>query len=133
MEFEDISDEDMAKIFNEMSNQSHKKQQKEVVYTELPEQQKSSKKRVSPERKIDLHGMRVHEALNHVEQFIKNCHLDRIQFALIITGKGRHSAEQGSEGVLKKNVRNWLENHHITFQDAPRRLGGQGAFWIKFY
>ena len=133
MEFDQISDEEMEAVFDSISDQDHQKKQKEITYTESPEHKKSSSKKKCPQRRIDLHGLHVEEALNRVEQFIKNCHLDQIQFALIITGKGLHSQIESNEGVLKRNVRIWLERHHIIFQDAPRHLGGSGAFWIKFH
>ncbi len=136
---EEISDEDMEDVFNRIPDHQL---QKDSIYTEplnpqkltsskAHKSQKPTSKKTYPQRRIDLHGLYVHEALAQVERFVQSCYLDQIQFALIITGKGSHSPT--GEGVIRRQVRHWLEHRHINFTDAPRHLGGSGAFWLKFY
>ena len=86
-----------------------------------------------PDDHIDLHGKTREEAIMTVQNFVKTSHAQRHRHILIITGKGQHS--QNQEPVLKIEVTHWLKkNGHAylkEFHDAPPRLGGSGAIWIK--
>jgi len=105
-------------------------------------QQTSSKKTIStlrdslkrPDDEIDLHGKTREEAIKIVQNFVIYCFEKRFRSALIITGKGQHSAEK--EPILKKEVKLWLERNgdsYITdFHEAPPRFGGSGAIWLNF-
>ena len=87
-----------------------------------------------PQDEIDLHGKTRDEAIKIVQKFVFDCFQKNLRSALIITGKGHHSAEKGP--VLKKEVKLWLERNgdsYISdFHEAPPRFGGSGALWINF-
>ena len=87
-----------------------------------------------PDDEIDLHGKTRDEAIKIVQKFVIDCYQKNFRSALIITGKGHHSAEKAP--VLKREVKLWLERNgdsYITdFQEAPPRFGGSGAIWLNF-
>ena len=87
-----------------------------------------------PDDEIDLHGKTRDEAIKIVQKFVIDCYHKNLSSALIITGKGQHSAEK--EPVLKKEVKFWLERNgesYISdFHEAPQRFGGSGAIWLNF-
>ena len=119
---------------------------KDMPYKETPSEQNaeqnSSKKSRSltrdslqrPDDVIDLHGKTRDEAIKIVQKFVIDCYQKKFRSALIITGKGHHSAEKVP--VLKREVKLWLERNgksYITdFQEAPSRFGGSGAIWLNF-
>ena len=84
--------------------------------------------------KFDLHGETRDEAIKIVQKFVIDCYQKNFRSALIITGKGHHSAKNAP--VLKKEVKLWLERNgdsYISdFQEAPPRFGGSGAIWLNF-
>ena len=87
-----------------------------------------------PDDEIDLHGKTRDEAIKIVQKFVIDCYQKNLRSALIITGKGHHSAEK--DPVLKREVMLWLERNgdaYITdYQEAPPRFGGSGAIWLNF-
>ena len=106
-----------------------------------PEQTSNKKSRSStrdslkrPDDEIDLHGKTRDEAIKIVQKFVIDCYQKNFRSALIITGKGHHSAENAP--VLKREVRLWLERNGDAylsdFQEAPPRFGGSGAIWLNF-
>ena len=106
-----------------------------------PEQTSNKKSRSStrdslkrPDDEIDLHGKTRDEAIKIVQKFVIDCYQKNFRSALIITGKGHHSAENAP--VLKREVRLWLERNGDAylsdFQEAPLRFGGSGAIWLNF-
>ena len=115
---------------------------KDVPDKETQSKQTSNKKSRSstrdslkrPDDEIDLHGETRDEAIKIVQKFVIDCYQKNFRSALIITGKGHHSAEKAP--VLKKEVNLWLERNgasYITdFQEAPPRFGGSGAIWLNF-
>ena len=115
---------------------------KDVPDKEPPPEQTSSKKTRSsardsvkrPDDEIDLHGKTRDEAIKMVQKFVIDCYQKNFRSALIITGKGHHSAENAP--VLKREVRLWLERNGDAylsdFQEAPPRFGGSGAIWLNF-
>ena len=115
---------------------------KDVPDEEIQPEQTSNKKSRSstrdslkrPDDEIDLHGKTRDEAIKIVQKFVIDCYQKNFRSALIITGKGHHSAEKGP--VLKREVKLWLERNgdsYITdFQEAPPRFGGSGAIWLNF-
>ena len=115
---------------------------KDVPDKEISTEQTSNKKSRSstrnslkrPDDEIDLHGKTRDEAIKMVQKFIIDCYQKNLRSALIITGKGHHSAEKSP--VLKREVKLWLERNggsYITdFQEAPPRFGGSGAIWLNF-
>ena len=129
----DQNDDLMKQIFENV---------KDVPDEEIPAEQTSSKKSRSstrdslkrPDDEIDLHGKTRDEAIKIVQKFVIECYQKNLRSALIITGKGHHSAEKGP--VLKREVKLWLERNgysYITdFHEAPPRFGGSGAIWLNF-
>lgn len=85
---------------------------------------------------LDLHGLRVSEALVKLQNFLKN-QPSRVKKILIIHGKGHHSENQ--EGVLKEAVQTWLRKHKNPnsrikdFSLAKPNQGGSGAtlVWLS--
>jgi DNA-nicking Smr family endonuclease len=78
---------------------------------------------------LDLHGMTREEALRSVRDFIRNCARSGRRKALVVHGKGNHSA---LGAVLPGLVRREVENHPdvADFGPAEPENGGAGALWI---
>ncbi|SRR5581483_6301833 len=94
------------------------------------------------EARLDLHGMRQKEAHSALRRFLKSAQGKGYRHVLVITGKGTEpdagrSFFAGEErGVLRQAVPHWLaapELAHIvvSFSPAPRRLGGEGALYVR--
>jgi len=87
-----------------------------------------------PDAELDLHGKTREESIMMVQNFVMTCHANKFRSALIITGKGHHSGNQGP--VLKREVQLWLERNGKQylrdFHTAPGRFGGSGAIWLNF-
>ncbi len=58
---------------------------------------------------VDLHGLRVPEALTRVEESIETAKTQGITRLRIVCGKGRGSP--GGVGVLREAVAGWLDAH----------------------
>ena len=89
-----------------------------------------SKGNVNIDDKLDLHGFRELEANNLLEEFINNSFENGKRLLLVITGKG-----QKGEGVIKKNIINWLNaknirNKILAVNHASNKHGGSGALYI---
>ena len=86
-----------------------------------------------PDAELDLHGKTREESIMMVQNFVMTCHANQVRTALIITGKGHHSGNQGP--VLKREVQLWLERNGKQylkdFHTAPGRFGGSGAIWLN--
>ena len=85
-----------------------------------PEQTSNKKSRSStgdstkrPDDEIDLHGKTRDEAIKIVQKFVIDCYQKNFRSALIITGKGHHSAEKAP--VLKMEVKLWLERNGDSY------------------
>jgi len=87
----------------------------------------------SPDAELDLHGKTREESIMMVQNFVMTCHANQFRTALIITGKGHHSGNQGP--VLKREVQLRLERNGKQylkdFHTAPARFGGSGAIWLN--
>ena len=75
---------------------------------------------------IDLHGKRVDDALEILDDYISRCLIAGYDEVLIKHGIG--------SGVLSKVVKEFLERHKKvrSFSDAPPQSGGFGAKIVKF-
>ena len=86
-----------------------------------------------PDAELDLHGKTREESIMMVQNFVMTCHANQFRTALIITGKGHHSGNQGP--VLKREVQLWLERNGKQylkdFHTAPGLFGGSGAIWLN--
>jgi DNA-nicking Smr family endonuclease len=99
--------------------------------------------RAEIEARVDLHGMRQHEAHAALRRFLVSCQGRGLRYVLIITGKGKamgpaadHIGEADRErGVLKRNVPRWLEEPDlralvVSFTTAAIQHGGEGAIYV---
>ena len=79
------------------------------------------------EARIDLHGMRQHEAHQALRDFILRAQSQGYRCVLVITGKG-----EGGEGVLRRNVPGWLSQMPgiLKAQEAQPKDGGFGALYV---
>jgi len=80
---------------------------------------------------IDLHGLRVPEALAAVERALRHAEGNGASKIRIVCGKGLGSV--GGKGVLREAVAGWLEHH--GYQGRYRRDvsadGRDGALWVE--
>lgn len=85
-----------------------------------------------PEETLDLHGKTLDEALRSLERFVANARGNHLSIVLVVTGKGLHSED--GRGVLKDAVESWLRSQDEktirAFREAPRDLGGRGAYLL---
>jgi DNA-nicking Smr family endonuclease len=97
---------------------------------------------VAVEARLDLHGMRQREARAALRKFLKWAVAKDYRHVLVITGKGapaddrRPFYEPDKRGVLRSAVPHWLSQSdlaHIvlSYAEAPRRLGGEGALYVR--
>lgn len=100
---------------------------------------KMKKGRLSPEARIDLHGMTVARAHPVLLRFIMDAVAAERRLVLVITGKGKHRDEGGPipvrHGVLRHQVPHWLhmpplKQHVLQISEAHLKHGGQGAYYV---
>ncbi|WP_096258533.1 endonuclease MutS2 [Lebetimonas natsushimae] len=75
--------------------------------------------------KLDLHGLRLEEALEKTEEFLNAAALAGLEEVWIYHGMGK--------GILAKGITELLKNHPLvkSFSDAPPHMGGYGAKIVK--
>lgn len=98
------------------------------------------------EARIDLHGLRQHEAHLALRRFLLSCVGRGLRWVLVITGKGAPSRrnddpwsdqpERSERGVLRKNVPQWLSEPElravvVSFTTAAIPHGGEGALYVQ--
>ena len=94
------------------------------------------------EARLDLHGMRQREAHAALRRFLKSAQGNGYRHVLVITGKGAAANttkpfyELDERGVLRQAVPHWLTapdlaNVVLSYAEAPRRLGGEGALYVR--
>lgn len=95
------------------------------------------------EARIDLHGMRQHEAHGALRRFLRSCFGRGLKWVLVITGKGgpqRARDDDGfgtpERGVLRKSVPMWLAEPElrtmvVSFTTAAIPHGGEGALYVR--
>ncbi|HLC08294.1 MAG TPA: Smr/MutS family protein [Methyloceanibacter sp.] len=100
------------------------------------------KGRLEVEAKLDLHGMRQRDAHAALRRFLKSAQDKDYRHVLVITGKGvaqeaaKSFYEEEARGVLRQAVPQWLSDPEfasivVSFSQAPRRLGGEGALYVR--
>lgn len=104
-----------------------------------------AKGRVEIEARIDLHGLREHEAHMRLAGFLRQAHAAGKRTVLVITGKGRVDddpykpfslgEDRREPGVLRRNVPRWLAEPDlarivVSYTAAATRHGGEGALYI---
>lgn len=95
--------------------------------------------KLKPEARLDLHGMRLDRAHPALIQFILSSQAAGRRLVLVITGKGKRSADPGPiptpRGVLRHQVPQWLSMPPLAqavLQITPAHLshGGEGAYYV---
>lgn len=98
-----------------------------------------SRGKLSPEARIDLHGLTLAEAHPRLIGFIMNAQAQGLRLVLVITGKGRRPAGDGPipqrHGILKHQVPQWLSQTPLgpavlQVAEAHLRHGGSGAYYV---
>ncbi len=98
--------------------------------------------RLAVEARLDLHGLRQRDAHAQLRRFLKIAQARGQRHVLVITGKGAVQTERKSfyeeeeRGVLRQAVPRWLAEPDlaglvVSFSPAPRRLGGEGALYVR--
>lgn len=87
--------------------------------------------RIEVDARLDLHGMRQHEAQRALCDFLYRCQRGGGKVAIVITGKG-----STGEGVLRRLAPLWLQAPHLRdvvsgFGEAARQHGGEGALYVR--
>lgn len=95
--------------------------------------------KLSPEGKIDLHGMTLAQAHPALIRFITGSFAEGKRLVLVITGKGKKSEDTGpipqQKGVLRHQVPQWLRMAPIgpmilQVSEAHLKHGGGGAYYV---
>lgn len=95
--------------------------------------------KLTPEARIDLHGMTVAEAHPELIRFVLNSWSGGLRLVLVITGKGKQGPDFGPipirYGVLKHQVPLWLRLPPLgpcvlQVTEAHLRHGGTGAYYV---
>ncbi|WP_456470622.1 endonuclease MutS2 [Caminibacter sp.] len=75
--------------------------------------------------KLDLHGLRLEEAIEKTEEYLNKAALAGLEEVWIYHGMGK--------GILAKGITELLKNHPLVkeFKDAPSHMGGYGAKIVK--
>lgn len=103
---------------------------------------KLDKGRLAVEARLDLHGMRRHDAHIALRRFLKTAQSKGQRHVLVITGKGspRDSSvniyDHEPRGVLRQAVPQWMSDGDlapliVSYSEAPQRLGGGGALYVR--
>ena len=95
--------------------------------------------KLSPEAKLDLHGLTTEQAYKALYSFINNNYKLKKRLVLIITGKGERNYNSedsfSNKGVLRKTVPQWLKSPAISgfildFVQSHIKDGGSGALYV---
>lgn len=103
-------------------------------HIEKPLLRRISKGRQQIDARLDLHGLRVAEALPRLQRFLETAQMRGAKVVLVITGKGSGAGTMG--GVLRREVPLWLSQQPLRrlvvgFGEAERRHGGEGALYVQ--
>jgi DNA-nicking Smr family endonuclease len=100
---------------------------------------KLTRGKLSPEARIDLHGMTLADAHPALLRFVADAHARGLRLLLVITGKGKARNDEGPiptrPGVLRHQVPQWLTGGPLRplvlqVAQAHQRHGGSGAFYV---
>lgn len=94
--------------------------------------------------RVDLHGLRQHEAQDVLRGFIWRAHQSGHRTVLVITGKGSRQKEPHphappwavGSGILRQAVPGWLSAPDmraavLSFEPAGLSHGGEGALYVR--
>ena len=101
----------------------------EIELSVQSSQQRIGAKRLPVEASLDLHGMRLQEAIAEIDRFLIQSRAAGKRKVLIVHGKGNHSS---GTPVLRTAVLNHLQRHRLAgAMGIPgRNDGGSGAVWV---
>ncbi len=97
------------------------------------------KGKLTPEGRIDLHGLTLASAHPRLTHFILDAHAQGKRLVLVITGKGRDRDDDGPipirRGVLRHQVPGWLMAPPLgavvlDIRTAHLKHGGEGAYYV---
>ena len=100
---------------------------------------KMTRGKLSPEARIDLHGLTLSEAHPELIRFVLNAHSAGMRLVLVITGKGKRGQDIGPiptrMGALRHQVPHWLRLPPLgpavlQISEAHLKHGGSGAYYI---
>lgn len=100
---------------------------------------KMKKGQMSPEARLDLHGMSLAQAQPVLNRFIMDAVAAERRLVLVITGKGKNRDDGGPipvrHGVLRHQVPHWLQMMPLQpfilqVTEAHVKHGGHGAYYI---
>lgn len=85
--------------------------------------------------RLDLHGKTQAQAHDSLLRFLRSAQGCGAKNILVITGKGTRAA-QGEQGVLKRQVPQWLKlpefrTYVVGFEQAHIGHGGEGALYVR--
>lgn len=95
--------------------------------------------KLTPEAKLDLHGLTTDQAYKALFSFINNNYKLKKRLVLIITGKGERNYNSkdsfSNKGVLRKTVPQWLKSPALNgfildFVQSHIKDGGSGALYV---
>lgn len=102
--------------------------------------EKMRRGKLSPDARIDLHGMIATRAHSTLTSFMLSAYARGDRLILVITGKGKapeihHGAMSPHRGVLRQSVPQWLALPPLAplvlqITPASARHGGQGAYYV---
>ncbi|WP_440694854.1 Smr/MutS family protein [Candidatus Pelagibacter sp. HIMB109] len=88
----------------------------------------------------DLHGLKMHEALDVVSNTINDAIERKVRKILFITGKGLHSNKEQDPYASKdlsllryavpEHIENNFSDHVINIEQSPIKLGGSGSIIV---
>ena len=88
----------------------------------------------------DLHGLKMHEALDVVSNTINDAIERKVRKILFITGKGLHSNKEQDPYASKdlsllryavpEHIENNFADHIIKIEQSPIKLGGTGSIIV---
>ncbi len=100
---------------------------------------KMTRGKLSPEARIDLHGLTLSEAHPELIRFILNAQTAGLRLVLVITGKGKRGQDIGPipnrMGALRHQVPQWLRlsplgQSVLQVTEAHLKHGGSGAYYV---
>jgi DNA-nicking Smr family endonuclease len=100
---------------------------------------KMTRGKLSPEARIDLHGLTLAEAHPELIRFVLNAQSAGFRLVLVITGKGKRGQDIGPipnrMGALRHQVPQWLRlsplgSAVLQVTEAHLKHGGSGAYYV---
>lgn len=101
--------------------------------------QRLKRGKLTPDARIDLHGMTLDRAHPALTRFIMGAHAKGHRLVLVITGKGAapdpYDPAPRQRGVLRQQVPMWLQMAPLAaavlqITPAHQRHGGAGAYYV---